>query len=73
MVAYHYTFLILQYFKVYPNLKGVASINPNLIGAVEIYPNIYNICKSERTSSTLPDLSNSTQVLMQLFQLPNFD
>jgi len=36
MVAYHYMFIILQYFKVYPNLEWFVSINPNLIGAVEI-------------------------------------
>jgi len=46
MMGYHYMFLILQYFKVYPNLNEVVSINANLIWAVAIYPNVYNICKS---------------------------
>jgi len=43
MVGYHCMFLILQYFKVNPNLNKVVSINPNLIWAVAIYPNVYNI------------------------------
>ena len=54
MVGYRYMFLILQYFEDYPNLNEVVSINPNLIWAVAIYPNVYNICKSEWTSFTLP-------------------
>jgi len=54
MVVYHYMFLILQYFKVYPYLNEIVFINPNLIWDVAIYPNFYDICKSERTSPTLP-------------------
>jgi len=54
MVGYHCMILILQYFEVYPHLNEVVSINPNLIWAAAIYPNVYNICKSEWISSTLP-------------------
>jgi len=47
MVGYHYKFLILQCFEVYPNLNEVVSSNRNLIWAVAIYPNVFNIRKSE--------------------------
>jgi len=30
MVGYHYMFIILKYFKVYPNLNEVVSISPSL-------------------------------------------
>jgi len=43
MVSYHYMFLILKYFEVYPNLNKVVSISPNLIWAVAIYPYVYNM------------------------------
>jgi len=43
-----------------------------LIWAVVIFPNIYNIWKSERNSSNIPDVSNCTQVWMKLFQLPKW-
>jgi len=47
MVGFHYMFLILQYFEVYPNFNEIVSVKPNLIWAVRINPNVYNICKSE--------------------------
>jgi len=54
MMGYLCMFPILQHFEVYPNLNEVVSVGPNLIWAVAIYPNVYNICKSEWTSWTLP-------------------
>jgi len=43
MVGYHYMFLILKCFEVYPNLNEVVSISLNLIWAVAICPNVYNM------------------------------
>jgi len=56
MVSFHYTFLILKYFYLYPNLNEVVSIDPNLIWALVICPHIYDICrpKSEWNSSKFP-------------------
>jgi len=50
-------------------LNEVVSVVPNFIWAVVICPNIYNICKSERNSSNLPDGSTCTQVWLKLLQL----
>jgi len=71
MLGYHHMFLILQYVEVYPNLNEVISINPSLIWAVAIYPNVY--ANLNEPLLLYPDLSNSTQVRMKLFQLPKFD
>jgi len=53
MVGYHYMFLILKRFLLYPNFNEVVLIVPNLIWAVVIRSNIYNIYKSEWNSSNL--------------------
>jgi len=43
MVSYHYMFLLLKCFQLYPKFKEVISIGPNLIWTFVICPNVMQV------------------------------